>query len=188
MSGLAYSWRGDGIARITAAIDAIGPEKGRIVQMRAINRTGDRTFTETRRAVARQVGLPQGLTVSLGGLRKVKASASTLEYQIVSRGGFIPLRYFGPKQAAIGVSAAPWGRREVFYHTFGLREPALAATGHIFHRVGSKRFPIAKTFGPAVPRELVRDESRRAFFHTVESELPKRLAHEIRRATGGAFS
>ena len=73
------------------------------------------------------------------------------------------LKEFGARQTAKGVSAAPWGKRRVFPHAF--IAPTLG--GHVFIREGRSRLPIRKLWGPAIPREMVKDQSKEAFERTV---------------------
>ncbi|WP_162901257.1 hypothetical protein [Breoghania sp. L-A4] len=174
------------MARLTAAAKNLEPGKARHAFRRGINKAGDKTYTATKRTVAKQVGLSQKQTEAKGGLRRVRANYSALEYLIISRGGHISLKEFKARQIAKGVSAAPWGIRRVFASTFGLSAGKLG--GHVFKRAGAARFPIAKLFGPAIPREIVKDASRAAFVETVARELPPKIEHEIRRLMKGTAS
>ncbi len=116
----------------------------------------------------------------------MRANYQSLEYLILSRGGFISLKEFKSRQLKRGVSAAPWGKRQLFKSTFGPNVGALG--GHVFRRTTAARFPIEKLWGPAIPKEIVKDESRAAFNETVARELPPKIEHEIRRLMQGAAS
>ena len=140
---------------------------------RAINHTGDKARTQISRALVKQTGIKYGKVRQ--ALRTVPASAATLVYRIIARGGYSSLKEFGPRQTMRGVSAAPWGKRHLFPHAF--IAPSLG--GHVFVRKGKGRFPIHKLFGPAIPAEMVKEQSKAAFELTVASELPARLAVEI---------
>jgi hypothetical protein len=119
-------------------------------------------------------------------LRTVPASNASLVYRIVAKGGYTSLKEFGARQVRRGVSAAPWGKRHLFQHAFIV--PSLG--GHVFIRKGKGHGPIHKLFGPAIPAEMVKAESKAAFERTVSTELPARLALEVNailagRAPGG---
>lgn len=140
---------------------------------RAINHTGNKARTQVGRALVKQVGAKYG--VIKDALTTRPASPSSPVYRIIAKGGYISLKRFGARQTRLGVSAAPWGKRRVFPHTFIV--PSLG--GHVFERKGKSRVPIRKLWGPAIPRELVKDQSKVAFETTVAAELPRRLEHEV---------
>jgi hypothetical protein len=147
---------------------------------RAINHTGDKARTLVMRTVAKQTGLKYAKVKET--VRTFRASVSRLLYRIVSKGGYTSLKEFGARQTRKGVSAAPWNVRRVFPHTFIV--PSLG--GHVFERTGSARHPIRKLWGPAVPAELVKDQSRAAFETLVDAELPARVGVEVDAILGGS--
>lgn len=57
--------------------------------------------------------------------------------------------------------------------------------GHVFERTTSARFPIRKLWGPAVPAEMVKDQSKAAFESVVDMELPARVGYEVDAILGG---
>ena len=146
---------------------------------RALNHTGDKARTQVARALVKQTG------VKYGAVRKVLstrlASRSTLVYRIIGAGGYISLKEFDARQTSKGVSAAPWGKRRVFPHTFIVA----SLGGHVFERKGHQRLPIRKLWGPAIPKEMLKDQSRRAFETTVAAELPSRVEHEVSAILSG---
>jgi len=147
---------------------------------RAINRTGDQAFTVVKRVVARQMGIRVG--VAADQMRRKRASYESLSYVIGARGGYLSLKYFAARQTRRGVSAAPWNVRRVFPHTFIVGKLG----GHVFSRTSKKRFPLEKKWGPALPNELVKGETAKAFTETVATVLPRRLEHELGRILAGA--
>jgi hypothetical protein len=147
---------------------------------RAINHTGDKARTQVVRALVKQTGAKYG--VIRRALTTRLASPGGLIYRIIGKGGFMSLREFAARQTAKGVSAAPWGKRRVFPHTF----IAQSLGGHVFERRGKARLPIRKLWGPAVPRELVKDQSKIAFETTVTAELSRRIEHEVSAILRGA--
>jgi hypothetical protein len=151
---------------------------------RAINHTGDKARTQISRVLVKQTGLKYGKVRQ--ALRTAPASNAMLVYRIIATGGYTSLKEFGARQTKRGVSAAPWGKRHLFPHAF--IAPSLG--GHVFIRTGKGRSPIHKLWGPAIPAEMVKAESKAAFERTVATELPARLILEVNailagRAPGG---
>ena len=156
---------------------------------RAINHTGDKAKTAMTRALTVQTGLQRKVIVK--ALRVNKATAGSLSYTIRSAGGDIGLKYFGARETRAGVSAAPWGKRQVYVGAFlkGGRFPnrvALSKTnGQVMLRTGSGRTPIEKQkSGLFLPKEMVSGATALAFETIAERDLPDRLAHELARIIG----
>jgi hypothetical protein len=130
---------------------------------KALDEVGNKTKTQTMRAVAAQAGVKYGAVKGVVSSRQAMGAGSG-QYEIIARGATLSLKEFAPRQTAKGVSAAPWGKRRVFPHTF------IGPGGHIFARKGKSRLPIHKLFGPAIPKEMVKDEAERTFYR-VSGEL-----------------
>jgi hypothetical protein len=161
-----------GFERLVSVMDLAGRNIKPALR-RAINHTGDKARTQIGRALVKQTGIKYGKVRQ--ALRTVPASTASLVYRIIAKGGYSSLKEFGARQVKRGVSAAPWGKRHLFPHAF--ISPALG--GHVFIRKGKGRGPIHKLFGPAIPAEMVKEQSKAAFETTVATELPARLAVEI---------
>lgn len=144
----------------------------------ALNRTAETARTRVGRVLVTQTGMPYG------GIRRSlsirHASATSLASALVARGGYSEMSEFRARQVKAGVSAAPWNKRQIFGGTFIIKRYG----GNVYKRVGAARFPIYKLYGPAIPVEMVKDQSAAEFVKTVETELPKRLDHELGRALG----
>jgi hypothetical protein len=177
-------WQGNGIARLTYASEQLSSNKKNTALRRALNHTGAKTFTIVKRTLQQQIGAPQHIILRYGRIRPVRASGGLLEYQIVSRGGPIPLKHFGAYQTRRGVSAAPWRNRKLYKSAFIVA----SLGGHVFWREGKPRLPIQRVAGPNVPKEMVKDATAAAFQATVATSLPARVAHEIRVLTAGVVS
>ncbi|WP_246725531.1 phage tail protein [Beijerinckia sp. L45] len=156
---------------------------------RAINHTGDKAKTAMTQALTVQTGLKRKVIVK--ALKVSKASASTMTYTIRSAGGDIGLKYFGARETRSGVSAAPWGRRQIYAGTFmkGGRFPNRVAisklNGQVMKRTGSGRAPIAKQrSGLFIPVEMVSGATAAAFDTVATRDLPDRLVHELMRIIG----
>lgn len=160
---------------------------------RAVNHTGSKARTQMIRALVPQTGLKRKTIVK--ALREHKAGGGGLRYEIRSHGGDIRLKYFGPRETAKGVSAAPWNARHVYAHTFmkagwwPRRVVKANWNGQVFSRAGSStnsgmdRFHVERS-GLFIPDEMVQGASASAFNRTAASELPARVEHELGRILG----
>lgn len=94
MTSIVYRWEGNGLARVLEAANTqSGPKKNTALR-RAINHTGRKAFTRTKRELSRPIGASQAVIVKYGKLNAVAASNGRLEYLIIARGGPIPLKHF----------------------------------------------------------------------------------------------
>ncbi|QGY01488.1 hypothetical protein MMSR116_05910 [Methylobacterium mesophilicum SR1.6/6] len=201
MGGLFVTLDASALARLGNQIGAAG--KGAPLALaRAINHTGAKARTQMVRALVPQTGLKRKTIVK--ALRESKASAGSLTYAIKSHGGNIRLKHFGARETRQGVSAAPWGQRSVYAHTFMKagwwpnRVTKGNWNGQVFERVGSKtqtqhgtkgrggmdRFTVVRS-GLFIPDEMVQGASAAAFNATAATDLPARLEHELGRILGG---
>lgn len=173
-SALAINVRWDGLGTIRSLLmraAKVAPE----ATSRALNRTIDRARTDVTRALVSQTGLKYGRVRKATSV--LRSSATSLSAELRARDGYTSLKDFAPRKTKRGVSAAPWGRRQVFDGSFIVK----LYGGHVYKREGRGRFPIQKLYGPAIPNEMVMGQSRQAFYRVVETELPKRLDHELGR-------
>jgi hypothetical protein len=104
---------------------------------RALNWTGNKARTQVARTLARDTGVGYG--VIRNALRTTPASPANLTYEIGVSDAHIPLAEFHARQTRRGVSAAPWGQRRVFPHTFIVEQLG----GQVFKREGGARLPQA---------------------------------------------
>lgn len=184
MALISFTWEGSGIARLTVAAERLSGSQKVAVLRRALNHTGDRTFTTVRRTLSQQIGAPQHVIARYGKLRPLRASNAMLTYTIVAKGGPVPLKHFKAYQTKKGVSAAPWRNRKLYKSAFIVA----SLGGHVYWRKGKARLPIERVAGPNIPKEMVKDQTAAAFHATVAEGLPRRVAHEIRRLTDGVLS
>lgn len=184
MPTIVFRLDGDGVSRLTVAMEKLAGPKKTAALRRALNHTGDRAYTIVKRTISKQIGAPQSIIQRYGRLRPRKASSALLEYVIRSDGGPIPLKHFAPYQGRAGVTAAPWHNRKLYKSAFIVR----SLGGHVFWRDGRKRLPITRIAGPNVPKELVKAETAAAFQMTVATRLVPRVEHEIRAITAGVVS
>ena len=200
MSGLFVTLDASALARLGNQIGAAG--KGAPLALaRAINHTGAKAKTQMVRALVPQTGLKRRTIVK--ALRENYASAGSLTYTIKSHGGNIRLKHFSARETRQGVSAAPWGKRDIWHHTFmkagwwPKRVTKSNWNGQVFERVGSKtttqhgtkgyrgmdRFTVVRS-GLFIPTEMVQGASAAAFNSMAAADLPARLEHELGRILG----
>lgn len=169
-----------------------------------LNRTISKVNTQTKRAVASQMGVTQSNVVKHGGWRVVKAHGGSLEARVTSSGAHLPLKDFRPAQGPKGVRASPWNTRRLFGGTFlnagkraanGIGPVGKAkAGGHVFRRnskfnkVSKRNNAIEILWGPAVPKEMVRDESKAAFERIAATDLPIEVERAVKVLTKGVLS
>lgn len=192
MSLVSMTWTGNGIKLLAEATQALGDAKGRTAFAMALNKTAGKVHTGVKRTVAKQMGTTQANVVKHGGLRRIPASAGNLVAVIDVRGGFMPLKDFKPKQTKKGASASAWGQRKLYKGTF--INFSGKAGGHVFsntgkeNKVSGRKNAIEVKWGPAVPREIVRDESEAEFYRIADSQMPIEIGHAIRKLTKNAVS
>jgi hypothetical protein len=193
MANISVTVRGDGIQKLEDAIKALGEKKARKAYRMAVNDAGAKTKTATGRALSKQTGLKIGVTRR--ALRPMRASDGNLSYKLEGQGGDISLKFFGPKETDDGVSASPFGKRQVFVGSFlsGGRWPGgrkgLIAGGHAFFRSGAARMPIANVqSGVVIPAEMVKGATADTFSKIGLAELRTRVDHHVRRMTKGVVT
>lgn len=167
-----------GLDKVRLAYETAGAQAPEALS-RALNHTGDKARTQVARSLAKQVGLSYGAVKD--AMQSSRATPGKLTYELSAKGGAISLKEFGARQTKHGVSAAPWGARRVFPHTFIVDKIG----GHVFRRVGAPRLPIKKLWGPRLPSELMKGEAAAAFKMIAERDLGDRISYEIARIMPG---
>lgn len=166
------------LASVIVPVEDLASPKSRKGLAMALNHTLAKTETQVNRALVRQSGLKYGAVKA--AMKRFSGNAANLQGEIKGTGNHVPLKAFGARKTAKGVSAAPWNTRRVFPGTFFVQRYG----GDVFRRTTDKRFPVKKLFGPAIPKEMVKDQAKVAFNKTVATELPKRVEHEMARLLG----
>lgn len=186
----------EGFRRLDRALRDLGNDQMRKVANRAINRAGDMARSKVATALARQTGLSRNKYILPALKRGTKRSSwETLAYSMTLSGGDVPLKFFDPKEVEGGVAARTFGRQTLYPGAFirGGEFPnhrvTLKSKDNVMVRMGEARNPITRAkSGVVVPAEMVKGETAKAFEQSVADNLPRRLEHEIGRATGGVFS
>lgn len=157
------------IEALARVIDAVPAGIRDVVIPRSLNDVGDQVFTAVKRSVAQQTGATAGRVAK--ALDKKRATPGVHVFKIVASDRFMSLKDFGPKQTKKGISSAPWKKRRVFPGTF------FGPGGHVYKRTGKSRLPIEKLYGPAIPREMIRDATAGVVLQIVNEKLPKRIEY-----------
>lgn len=186
MATINIRWSGNGLKLLHDATDALGNSRGTRAYARAVAHTGNKAFTQIRRTLAKQVGLPVGRTDSLGRMKKRATYGTEPSFEIRSSG--VPLslqRHFRSRETKRGVRASsPYGKSTLYRSAFFVSRWG----NDVFWRTSAKRFPVRRVGGPHIPREMVRYDTAEMFRTFVSTHLPQRVAHEIRAITRGAVS
>lgn len=167
-------------------------EKNRTrIMYRALNRTGDMTYTKVKAVLVKETGLRPGRVSN--ALTKHKAGPGRLVYIIDGKGGFFKITKgnFGAKQIGrsgrsmtrrmsksqgFGVMHHAWGRHQIADGAFIPKGMSVA-----FRRLGPKRLPIKALYGPAIPREMIRGKTGEVAPGVVQAVFIPRVMHEIDR-------
>ena len=152
---------------------------------RALNHTGDKADTQVVRVLTAQTGLKR--KVIRRAVKATRAGFGSLSFVLRARGGDVRVQFFGPREGGGGVNAKPWNAVRHYPGAFmkagwGKRVPFSKAgmAGHVWRRVGKKRFPIEQVkSGLKIPEETVTGASAAIFPATVAADLPARLDHEL---------
>lgn len=200
---------GSGMALMEEATHILGSRgRAHVAFNRAINRTGRTVGNEAGRLLSSQTGLPKR-TGPKALRRKVERSTpQTLAYTITAEGGDIGLKYFKPRETAMGVSAAPRNSRAVYVGSFmragwwpeRVNKPNW--NGHVFYRIGDghsyaglksrgakrtgTKFAKAKS-GVLIPQEVMQGAVASAWRDGAR-RLQPRIEHEVRVMTKGVVS
>lgn len=185
MSTIVFRWTGDGIARITAAVETLAGPRKEAALRRAVNHTGDKTFTQVRRTLAKQMGLASQKLLTQGRtLVKRPATGANLEFQIVSRGKVVRAKEFRHRIGKQGITFYPWGVAHNIRSAFVVPRWG----GNFYRRRTKARFPLEALYGPNINKELVKDATAAAFLTVVAASLPARVEHEVRVITNGVVT
>lgn len=172
------------LAKWGKQLQALGAGGAHKAMARALNAEGKKMKTAVQGAVAKQSSIPSRRVAS--ALKVTQAGVNLggdLSFTVTARDGHLPLKAFKPKQGAAGTSATVWGRRKLHGGAFMGPRPGLIARGlggHVMKRTGPNRLPIEKLWGPAVPKEIVKDAAREAF-EAAPAKVVARMERELKK-------
>lgn len=181
------------LAKFERQMAQVGEGKARVAMARAVNYGGARALTQVRSALVRQTSIKRGLindTVKLQRSPTKPGGTGDISATIYGTGSELPLAEFGPKQFRFGVRARVWGRSQRFPSTFifaGRWNSGKAIAGqNVFVRTGGKsksgrNNAFEKVYGPSIPKEMLKDQSKEAFERVAPDATERRLFHELSR-------
>lgn len=139
--------------KFEATVTRVGSGLAKTVFSRAMNTEGRKSYTAVKRAIAKQTSIKVGDVARSMSFKPSRPNA--LETRVIGKGRHFPLSYFGAKQFSYGVRAKVWGAAQTYPHAFIVKRYG----GGAYKRLSAKRFPIKQLWGPAIPVELVKDET-----------------------------
>lgn len=122
----------------------------------ALNRTRNKTFTATSRAISQKLQLP--VKVVKSNLRKVNATKSTLKATIISKGKALNIIHFKSAKTNKGIKATVWGKRRLYDRSFIVNINKRSDSKKVFARLGKPRLPIYELYGPSIPETMLEGE------------------------------
>jgi hypothetical protein len=161
-----------------------------VVLPRIVNQVGDRAKTQVIRNLTKQTGLPRATIVKAVGDPR-RAGPARLSYEMVTRGGNIRLKYLAPRETRAGVTAQPWGRRQLFAGTFMKggrfpnRKPVPKFDGHVYRRLNTSGTQITQArSGMFIPTEMTTGATKAAFERIAALLLQERVEAAIKKLIG----
>jgi hypothetical protein len=146
--------------------------------VRSLNRTVSSVNTQANRRIAKVMGTTVGTVKSR--ITLLKANSSRWIASLKAGGRPFRLAHFKPRQTKQGVTAAAWGKRKVYKHTF-LATVKAGDTGvqGVFVRTGKKRLPIKQLWGPSVPTTFREPEVQTLMSDTAQTQFDKELKRNL---------
>lgn len=157
-----------------AMIQRFGDKAANTAYRRALNHSGRKTYTAVKKSLREQTSFKAAEVTK--ATRFIGPNRVNLSFKIVGRGRHRGLRNFGAKQFRYGVRARVWGKVQKFKSAFIVD----SLSGHAFVRSGSARLPIRVMYGPSIPKELVKDQTKETFEESLP-DLHRRAVHELKR-------
>lgn len=143
------------------------------VLLNGLSDGGDKVRTKVRKALKTQTNVKKYGTIT----SRVEGGRRGYDYVITGEGGGLPIAEF-PVSAPGSVSASPWGVMRQFKRSF-------VRAGKYLARISSKRFPVRKLYGPAISKEIVKDQSLDAFETGVRSDIGPEIDRRLARLLSG---
>ena len=140
----------------------------------ALNHQTAIIMTKVRKAIIKQSSIERAAVYA--GTDLLRATPGALSAIIEGTGRHLPLREFKPRQFSYGVRAKVWGKHQQYPSAFLIPR----YKNGVYKRLTKKRFPIKQLYGPAIPVEMLRDQSRAAF-ESSTPDVSKRAMHELAR-------
>ncbi|HWW46558.1 MAG TPA: hypothetical protein VNZ94_01810 [Xanthobacteraceae bacterium] len=160
---------------IVPMVELSGPKAARALR-EGLYEGGAKVRTRVRRALKEQTNVKDYGTV----VERVTDAKSGLTYIIKGDPKAVPITKF-PVNSAGSVTAEPWNDARTFKRSFFKGGEPLKPMA----RTTSKRFPIRRLFGPSMAKELVKDDSLKAFEDGVGVDVMPVILKRLDRIVAG---
>lgn len=192
MSGLVLRIDAEGFQKLVGVIDKLEARIPRAIAF-GMNEGGDKVRTRVMRTLRDQTGVKNYSSITsrvrtsraFGEGDRIGASdhgaaaqGASLTYQIIATGKGIPIKEFPVSLTSSGVDARPWGVDHLFKRSFGIKGRGVDG---FRARTTSKRFPIRKLFGPALPKELEKGSVPSVFYLSAAAFVPPAIMKQLAR-------
>jgi hypothetical protein len=163
------------IAKIAAPITRLAGAEAQRAMVQGLIEGGDKVKTKVRKGLRKQTTPLNYSTITT----RVAGVRAGMSYIIRATGKGLPLTLF-PTRTPGHVEGGAWGHFQTFKRSFVRADGALMA-----RLPGAKRFPVRRTFGPSLPKELVKDQSLSAFEAGVRSDIAPAIEKRLARIVSG---
>lgn len=190
MAKILQRWADDNVSVYGNRIRKLN-EKFPKVLPRIVNQVGNRAKTVVIRELTQQTGLPRKTIVKAVG-NPAAARPGKLSYEMVTRGGFIRLKYLRARETRAGVIARPFGKPKLYPHAFMRggwfpnRKTVPDFNGHAMIRFGrspdvrggSRHYTYARS-DVRIPYEMTTGATRAAFIKIAGPLLQQRVGQAL---------
>lgn len=146
--------------------------------VRSLNRTASSVHTQSNRRIAKLMGTQVGTVKRRVAV--IKATTSRWIASLKATGRPFRLVHFKARQTKQGVTAAAWGKRKVYKHTFlATVKAGDAGVQGVFVRQGKKRLPIKQLWGPSVPGTFRQPEVQELMRDVTNTQFDKELRRNL---------
>jgi hypothetical protein len=178
MASISVHWADAHLKQYSGKIEELNRRFPKVLP-RIVNQVGNRAKTQVIRNLTKQTGLPRKTIVKAVGVDP--ASTRGLSYEMRTRGGNIRLKYLKPRETRAGVTAAPWGKRQLYPGTFmkGGAFPnrhGSVKNGHVMRRLNTSGTKLTyERSGMFIPTEMTKGATAAAFQRTAAPLLKERV-------------
>lgn len=190
MDTIRVQWADDTLQHYAGLIERLHRDNP-VILPRIVNQVGNRAKTQVIRNLTKQTGLPRRTVVKALGNPATARANGRLSYEMVTRGGFIRLKYFSPRESRAGVMAKPFGKPTLFAGAFmkGGRFPKRVVVpkfgGHVYRRLNSSGTKITQVRSEVrIPHEMTTGATKAAFERIAGPLLRDRVEAALRRHFG----
>ncbi len=186
MATISVEWADNHLKLFGSRIDDLRVKFPKVLPQE-INKVGNRAKTQVVRNLTKQTGLRRPVIVKAIG-NPGTAKPGKLSYEMVTRGGNIRLKYLQPRETRPGVTAAPWGKRQLYAGSFmkgGLfpnRKIVSKFDGHVYRRLNTSGTKITQVrSGMFIPVEMTTGATASAFKAIAGPLLQQRIEAVLKR-------